>query len=68
MKADEIELQTIDKMFEFEKHSRFIDEMNFDELKEFSKIYCKLYLKQQEVLSKFYNSWNINKIKLLVTR
>lgn len=56
MKAEEIELQTIDKMFEFEKHSRFIDEMNFDELKEFSKIYCKLYLKQQEVLSKFYNS------------
>lgn len=51
MKAEEIELSTIDKMFEFEKHSRFIDELSYEELKEFSKVYCKLYLKQQEVLS-----------------
>lgn len=51
MRAEEIELSTIDKMFEFEKHSRFIDELSYDELKEFSKVYCKLYLKQQEVLS-----------------
>lgn len=51
MKAEEIELSTIDKMFEFEKHSRFIDELGYEELKEFSKVYCKLYLKQQEVLS-----------------
>jgi hypothetical protein len=53
MNPDEIELSSIDKMFEYEKHSRFIDEMSFSELKNFSKVYCKLYLKQQEVLSLF---------------
>ncbi len=52
MKPDEITLDTIDKMFEYEKHSRFIDELSFEELKNFSKLYCKLYLKQQEVISK----------------
>lgn len=51
MNPNEINLETIDKMFEFEKHSRVIDELSYDELKEFSKLYCKLYLKQQEVLS-----------------
>ncbi len=50
MDPNEITLDTIDKLFEYEKHSRFIDEMNFDELKNFSKLYCKLYLKQQEVI------------------
>jgi hypothetical protein len=53
MEPNEITLDTIDKMFEYEKHSRFIDELNFEELKKFSKLYCKLYLKQQEVISKF---------------
>jgi hypothetical protein len=51
MDPDNINLETIDKMFEFEKHSRVIDELNLDELRNFSKLYCKLYLKQQEVLS-----------------
>ncbi len=51
MNPNEIELESIDKMFEFEKHSRLIDELSHDELKEFSKLYCKLYLKQQEVIS-----------------
>jgi hypothetical protein len=51
MNPDEIELSSIDKMFEYEKHSRFIDDMSFSELKNFSKVYCKLYLKQQEVLA-----------------
>lgn len=50
MDLNEITLDTIDKLFEYEKHSRFIDEMNYDELKKFSKLYCKLYLKQQEVI------------------
>jgi hypothetical protein len=50
MDPNEIELKTIDKLFEYEKHSRFIDELSFDELKNFSKLYCKLYLRQQEVL------------------
>jgi hypothetical protein len=51
MEPIKIELETIDKLFEYEKHSRIIDEMNIEELKEFSKLYCKLYLKQQEVIS-----------------
>jgi len=51
MNPNEIELESIDKMFEFEKHSRLIDELSHDDLKEFSKLYCKLYLKQQEVIS-----------------
>lgn len=50
MEPNEITLDSIDKLFEYEKHSRLIDEMNYDELKKFSKLYCKLYLKQQEVI------------------
>ena len=53
MNPDDIQLESIDKMFEFEKHSRIIDELNFEELKNFSKLYCKLYLKQQEVIKSF---------------
>lgn len=53
MDPSEINLESMNKMFEFEKHSRFIDELNFEELKTFAKLYCKLYLKQQEVLTKF---------------
>lgn len=51
MDPSKIELQSVDKMFEYEKHSRLIDELDFNELKKFSKLYCKLYLKQQEVIS-----------------
>ena len=51
MDPDDIQLETIDKMFEYEKHSRLIEELTFDELKNFSKLYCKLYLKQQEVVA-----------------
>jgi hypothetical protein len=50
MDPTEIELETIDKLFEYEKHSRLIDSLNFNELKNFAKLYCKLYLKQQEVI------------------
>jgi hypothetical protein len=53
MNPKEIELDTIDKLFEYEKHSRFIDQLNMDELRDFAKVYCKLYLKQQEVIKKF---------------
>ena len=52
MKPKEIDLESIDKLFEYEKHSRFIDELEIDELRDFAKLYCKLYLKQQEVLTK----------------
>lgn len=51
MEESKIELKSIDKMFEFEKYSRLIDELDYEELKKFSKLYCKLYLKQQEVIS-----------------
>ena len=51
MDPSKIELETVDKMFEYEKHSRVIDEMNLEDLKRFSKLYCKLYLKQQEVIN-----------------
>lgn len=50
----EIDLETIDKLFEYEKHCRTIDELEIDDLKKFSKLYCKLYLKQQEVISNIH--------------
>lgn len=53
MDPDKIELETINKMFEYEKHSRLIDELDFEELKNFAKSYFKLYLKQQEVIASF---------------
>jgi hypothetical protein len=51
MDPNEIKLESIDKLFEYEKHVRCIDSLDFDELKKFSKLYCKLYLRQQEVIS-----------------
>ena len=51
MDPSEIELESGSKLFEYEKQSRFIDELSFEELKNFSKLYCKLYLRQQEVLA-----------------
>lgn len=53
MDPDKIELETMSKMFEYEKYSRLIDELNVDELKNFAKSYFKLYLKQQEVIKNF---------------
>jgi hypothetical protein len=51
MNLSEIELENVSKLFEYEKQSRFIDELSFEELKNFSKLYCKLYLRQQKVLA-----------------
>jgi hypothetical protein len=53
MEPNKIELESIDKLFEYEKHSRVIDSMNENELRDFAKLYCKLYFKQQEVLISF---------------
>jgi hypothetical protein len=50
MDPNSIDLESIAKLFEYEKHVRIIDQLNEDELKIFAKLYCKLYLKQQEVL------------------
>ena len=38
-------------MFEYEKHARFIDNLSQEELRDFAKLYCKMYLHQQEVIS-----------------
>jgi len=51
MKSTEIELESMSKLFEYEKQSRVIDKLELEELKEFAKLYCKLYLRQQEVIS-----------------
>ena len=51
MDPDQIKLESIDKMFEYEKYARIIDELNIEELKIFAKAYFKLYLRQQEVVS-----------------
>lgn len=53
MDPDQINLESIDKMFEYEKYSRVIDELNIDDLRIFAKSYFKLYLRQQEVVSSF---------------
>ncbi len=51
MDPDEIELKTINKLFEYEKQTRIIDNLDEDQLKIFCRLYCKLYLKQQETIS-----------------
>lgn len=53
MDPSEINLENITKLFEYEKHCRVIESLNLEELKTFAKLYCKLYLKQQEVISSF---------------
>lgn len=51
MNPSEIELSSINKMFEYEKLSRIIDELSESDAKNFAKSYLKLYLKQQEVIA-----------------
>lgn len=51
MDPQEISLESFDKLFEYEKQCRMIDDLDCDELKNFAKLYCKLYMKQQEVIS-----------------
>ena len=50
MDPSKIKLESVNKLFEYEKHARIIDTLNEEELRNFSKLYCKLYLNQQEVL------------------
>ena len=53
MDPNSITLDNINKMFEYEKLSRDIDSIDdLETLKNFAKSYIKLYLKQQEVVSK----------------
>lgn len=52
MDPNEISLDNVNKMFEYEKLSRDIDSIdNVVDLKNLAKSYIKLYLKQQEVVS-----------------
>jgi hypothetical protein len=54
MDPDTIELNSINKLFEYEKHSRDIDSIDdIVLLKNLAKSYLKLYLCQQEVLLNF---------------
>jgi hypothetical protein len=52
MNPDEIKLESLSKIFEYEKQIRELEECNdIDEVKTLCKAYLKLYLKQQEVVS-----------------
>lgn len=51
MDPNKIELNNINKLFEYEKHSRLIDEMDTEQLKNFAKLYCKMYLMQEETIA-----------------
>ena len=53
MDLNNITLNNINKMFEYEKLARNIDSIDhLETLRIFAKSYIKLYLKQQEVVSK----------------
>jgi hypothetical protein len=52
MNPDDLNLETITKLFEYEKISRELDNCtNIDLLRNLCKCYVKLYMKQQEVVS-----------------
>lgn len=51
MDPDDMKLETVSKMFEFEKISRELDSCtNIDLLRNLCKCYVKLYMRQQETL------------------
>ena len=52
MNPDEIKLESLSKIFEYEKQIRELEDCNdISEVKTLCKAYLKLYLKQQEVVS-----------------
>lgn len=52
MKPSDVNLESINKMFEYEKIARDIDSIDdIDLVRNFAKSYVKLYFKQQEVIS-----------------
>lgn len=52
MNPNNINLESINKMFEYEKLSRDIDSItDVDILRNYAKSYIKLYLSQQEVIT-----------------
>ncbi len=51
MDPDSITLDNLNKSFEYIKQASEIDNVDdIETLRDISKVYCKLYLKQQEVL------------------
>ena len=51
MDPDKIELENLSKSFEYFKVAAEIDSINnLDDVKNIAKCFCKLYLKQQEVV------------------
>ena len=54
MDPNDIILENMNKLFEYEKLSRDIDSIeDIEVIKNLAKSYIKLYLRQQEVVSKF---------------
>jgi hypothetical protein len=52
MNHEELKLENVSKLFEFEKISRELDTCtNIDLLRNICKCYVKLYMKQQETMS-----------------
>lgn len=53
MNPNDIELETMNKSFAYERLARDVDDINDPEvLKELAKCYIKLYFKQQEIVTK----------------
>jgi hypothetical protein len=54
MNPEDVTLEDLSKNFEYFKMASEIDKINdIEQLKNITKCYFKLYLKQQEVISKF---------------
>jgi hypothetical protein len=53
MDYTDIKLDNLEKIFEFEKICRTIDELSEEDAKQIAKCYCKLYYKQQELVASF---------------
>jgi len=52
MKPEDLELETVSKLFEYEKISRELDTCtNIDLMRNLCKCYVKLYMKQEEVVA-----------------
>ena len=52
MKPDDLKLDTMSKLFEYEKISRELDTCtNIDLMRNLCKCYVKLYMKQQETVA-----------------
>ena len=61
MNHEELKLETVRKMFEYEKISRELDACtNIDLLRNVCKCYVKLYMKQQETLSEINFEFKLN--------